>query len=134
MSRKQSKANLQIHSHSAGDDGCTHSIPTEPVVNIPVSRFHSLPSGNLGRSISYQSVVIPQDTIASQSSDYPSYDTSVPELNNSSTQLPQDEPWFDPAYIEHLDQTDMAPRQTRISDNPLKRWIPDQDTFVAEDI
>ncbi|KAF5384117.1 hypothetical protein D9615_003278 [Tricholomella constricta] len=132
--KRNKKANLQICLHSRQDDDRSRLTPPPQPIQVPLTRYHSLPSGNLGWSTHYSSIHgSPGKRVRSSSPGFePHAWEDTPASHHSN--VTDNAPWLDPAYAEHLDATVVAPRPRHATDNPLKCWIPDRDSFVAEDM
>ncbi|KAF9462998.1 hypothetical protein BDZ94DRAFT_1259836 [Collybia nuda] len=131
MSRKQlnNDSNLKICMQKLTRNEHELGIPPTQTLHIPVARYHSLPGGNLGQSTSYHTVETTHGRAEPPDPNYSPFDSTISEI----TETP-DISTLDPAYLQHLEETVVGPRQPRASDNPLRSWIPDRDTFVAEDV
>ncbi|RDB18287.1 hypothetical protein Hypma_000434 [Hypsizygus marmoreus] len=133
--------NLHIRAPSPDSDtGCC--TPPHQTENIPLSRLHPLPNGNVGWSTTYHPV---SASPTKQRREHFVDADGMPELPENNVddveRLPPtgdpdpcDTSWMDFAYLENLAETVVSPRRRRPADNPLLCWIQDRDTFVAEDI
>ncbi|KAF5380091.1 hypothetical protein D9615_006268 [Tricholomella constricta] len=117
------------------DDDPSRLTPPPQPIQVPLTRYHALPSGNLGWSTHYSSIhASPGKRVRSSSPSFEPHAWEDTPAAHHSVDVTDSAPWLDPAYAEHLDATMVAPRPRRATDNPLKCWIPDRDSFVAEDM
>ncbi|KAF5375506.1 hypothetical protein D9615_009182 [Tricholomella constricta] len=129
---KKKNQNLQLRAHALPEFNRAETPPPRPI-HIPLTRYHTLPSGNLGSSTSYHPICVspskqPGPPLSSV------VEPSISDYEPTNVSAPSDAQWVDPAYLDHLEDTVVAPRARRRADNPLMCWIPDRDMFVAEDI
>ncbi|KAF5381782.1 hypothetical protein D9615_005372 [Tricholomella constricta] len=122
---KKKNQNLQLRAHALPEFNRAETPPPRPI-HIPLTRYHTLPSGNLGSSTSYHPVCVspskqPGPPLSSV------VEPSISDYEPTNVSAPSDAQWVDPAYLDHLEDTVVAPRARR-------RAIPDRDMFVAEDI